>query len=98
MGDFFYWEEPVVLMDYAWPSHALLQGFKFDGMKVDETPTVMGPDLGGSRSFKASIITSDGPNNGIIWTLLGDPAKLVAHDATNGQLLYSSPASGNDAV
>ncbi len=97
-GGFIYWQGPMGPMVFAWPSQTKLLGFKFNGMKFDETPAVVGGDNGTEYSSGTMTISSNGPEGGVIWALraisnpnqMVVPGRLGAFDAVTGKLLWES--------
>lgn len=103
MGGFVYWEGPAGNGPtlYAWPGSSKLVGFRFNGTKFDEQPTVVAANSVSTFWWSGVMVgSSDGPSNGIIWASVPapgtdanarpSPGRLRAHDATNGNLLWES--------
>jgi hypothetical protein len=97
-GSFIYWDAGTTL--YGWPGNSKLLGFKFNGTKFDDMPTVVGTVIspGFIWSWGCMVGSSNGATNGIIWAATPQEGpnqrivagKLRAIDATSGLVIYDS--------
>jgi len=98
-GGLVYWESAAGPMVFAWPDQGRLLGFKLGAdKKFDPMAAAVGPDSLSTARSPYMAISSNGPQNGIVWVTVADgdtsffakPGTLRAYDASNGKLLWRS--------